>query len=372
MATVATTLTPNKPRRPRGEGSIKHEGGRWVVRLDAGGHARKRVCRTQLDALRALDELKRLAALRLPPGRYTVGMALDDFLAHGASSRGWAATTQRAYASAIDLHLRPRLGKVPLADLGVRDVQRVLDDLLDRGHSRRHVAYIRGVLRAAISHALRQEFVGRNVAALAVSPQVRRAEMKALSAIDVHRLFKALEGERLRPLIVTAAMLGLRRGELIAIKWSDIDLDRATLTVRRTGTRINRQYLEGPPKSAKSRRTIALPPTIAEMLRQQRGAPLAYVFPGELGGPTSAHAIDLALKRGLSRAGLPPIRVHDLRHTAASVLLRAGGTLREAQEMLGHASYALTADLYAHLSEDQRKATADRMEKAFGAAIGER
>lgn len=368
----AGTMSSSKPRRPRGEGSIRHDGDRWIVRLEAGGHARKRVCRTQADALKALDELKKLASMRLPPGRYSVAMALDDFLSHGANSRGWAATTQREYGSAINLHLRPRLGKVLLVDLGVREVQRVLDDLLEGGHSGRHVAHIRGVLRAAISHAMRQELVGRNVAALAASPQVRRAEMQALSASEVHSLFKAMEGERLRPLVVTAAMLGLRRGELIALKWSDIDLDRATLTVRRTGTRINREYVEGPPKSAKSRRTIALPPTIAEMLREQRGAPLAYVFPGELGGPTSAHAIDLALKRGLIRAGLPPIRVHDLRHTAASVLLGAGGTLRDAQEMLGHASYALTADLYAHLSEDQRKATADRMERAFGAAIGDR
>ena len=241
---------------------------------------------------------------------------------------------------------------------------------------------MRGVLRTAIAHAMRQEIVLRNVASLAASPPVRKREMQALSGEEISALFTALDGERLRSLIVTATTLGLRRGECIALRTSDVDLDGATLTIRRTGARIDGGYVEGPPKSARSRRTISLPAAIVSMLRKQSASVAeerlrlggawqddGRVFPGEGGGPVSEHAIRLALGRSLARAGVKHHRIHDLRHTAATALLRAGGSLRDAQEMLGHASYSLTADTYAYVLDDQRKAIAGRIEQAMGAAI---
>lgn len=326
--------------------------------------------------------MKRAASLGVPAGRYAVNDCLDAYSAHGETSRGWTASTRRSYRSAIDTHLRPALGKRQLVDLSVRDVQRMIGGMLAAGHSGRHVAHIRGVLRAAIAHAMRAEIVHRNVAAPAAAPPVRSPEMHALSAAELHRLFAALEGERLRPLIVTAAALGLRRGELIALRWDDVDLDQASLKVRRTGGRIAGEYIEGQPKSARSRRVVALPPAHVTLLRQHSAAIAEErlrlgpawqdedrVFPGERGGPVSENAIRLALGRALARAGLPHIRVHDLRHTAATSLLGAGGSLRDVQEMLGHASYVITADLYTHVLEDQRRATADRIERTIGAAM---
>ena len=222
----------------------------------------------------------------------------------------------------------------------------------------------------------------RNVAAIAASPPVRRPEMRALSAGELRALFAALEDERLRPLFITAATLGLRIGEIIALRWSDVDIGRRALTVRRTGARIGGEYVEGAPKSARSRRTISLPASIVALLRAQRAAvgeeklrlgaawqDGGRVFPGEGGGPLGRTTIRKSLDRALKRAGLPHVRVHDLRHTAATALLRAGGSLRDVQEMLGHSSYALTADVYAHVLDDQRRATAERIEQAMGAAI---
>ena len=139
-------------------------------------------------------------------------------------------------------------------DLSVREVGKLLEQLLASGHAGRHVGHVRGVLRSAIAHAMRQEMVARNVAALASSPPVRRHEARTLSRADLAKLFTALEGERLRPLVITAATLGLRHGECRALKWSDIDWDRATLTVRRTGSRIRGQYMEGHAKTPRSQR----------------------------------------------------------------------------------------------------------------------
>lgn len=143
------------------------------------------------------------------------------------------------------------------------------------------------------------------------------------------------------------------------------------------------EYIEGQPKSERSRRSITLPATLVALLRNQHamlaeerlrlGAGWAdedRVFPGEGGGPLGQTTIRKALDRALVRAGLPHIRVHDLRHTAATALLRAGGSLRDVQELLGHSSYALTADVYAHIRDDQRKATADRLERALDSMIG--
>ncbi len=370
-------------RRPRGEGSLRRlDDGRWLFRLYVGGRRLQRTTSTQREALDALAELKRLAASGASVANYTVADALNEFLSHGQASRGWAPATVRAYASAIESHLKPGLGRQLLRDLTVSQVQYMLDRLLADGHSGRHVAHVRGVLRTAIAHAMRSELVGRNVAALAASPPVRRQEMRALGVEQLGMLFTALDGERLRPMFVTAATLGLRRGELIALRWTDVDLDTHTLTVRRTGSRIAGEYVEGQPKSARSRRTISLPASLVAQLRRQSTAIAEEklrlgaswidedrVFPGQGGGPLGATTIAKTLDAALSRAGLPHVRVHDLRHSAATMLLTAGGSLRDVQEMLGHSSYSLTADVYAHILDEQRQATAERIDQALGAAI---
>ena len=307
-------------RRPRGEGSVIRVGDQWVVRVWVRGQRLQRTLASQREALAAIDELRGLAASRLSPARTTVADALDAFQRHGEVSRGWSRSTVRSYESASRLHIRPALGKKLLRDLSVGDVQGLLDHLLADRHSGRHVAHVRGVLRAALAHAMRQELVGRNVAALAASPPVRRPEMQALSAAQLARLFAALDGERTRPLLVTAANLGLRRGELIALRWSDVDLNRATLTVRRTGGRIGGDYVEGPPKTPRSRREIALPSTVVALLRAHHATIAAErlrlghvwrnedrVFPGEGGGPVGQTTIRKALDAALERAGLPHV-----------------------------------------------------------------
>jgi len=368
-------------RRPRGEGSVRRRrDGKWEVRLWVGSRRLQRTLGTQREALAVRDELRATARAGVVPSRYTVGDALSDYLGHGRNIRGWAPSTARSYESAIRLHIRPILGRRKLGKVTVPDVQRTLNQLTEGGHSARHVAHIRGVLRAAIAHAMRMELVERNVAALATVPPTRRPEFAVLSAEQIRQLRLALEEHRLNALFTTGALLGLRRGELIGLKWIDVDLDRRTLVVRRTGTRIGGQYVEGPPKSARSRRTIMLPLMLVDELRQHRARVQAErlqvgpiwededrVFPNQRGGPLGATTIRKALNRATDRAGLPHLRVHDLRHSAATMLAAAGGSLSAAQELLGHATQSLTADLYAHVLDEQRRETAERIDFAMRA-----
>ena len=141
-----------KARRPRGEGALfQLADGRWQARMWVDGHRLKRTRTTQREGLGALDELRRLAGSGMPYTRHTVGDMLDSFLAHGQASRGWAPSTVRSYRSAIEVHLRPNLGARLLRELGVGDVQRLVDSMLAAGHAGRHVAHVRGVLRAALA-----------------------------------------------------------------------------------------------------------------------------------------------------------------------------------------------------------------------------
>ena len=363
-------------RRPRGEGSVYRKGNKWVARLYVGSHRLHRTVGTQREALAVLAELKRGAGLAVAPTQYTIASALSDFMEHGRNIRGWAPATERSYESAIRLHLQPELGKRKLTELRVPDVQLVLNRLVEAGHSARHVAHIKAVLRAAIAHAERLEVVSRNVATLATTPPQRKAEVSVLSVHQVRALLAELEGHRLRALVAVASLLGLRRGELIALRWDDVDLEARTLAVRRTGTRIGGMYVEGPPKSARSRRTIVVPELLSDELRRH-SALIAEerlglgphwqdegrVFPGASGGPIGATTIRKTLNRALAGAGLPHMRIHDLRHTAATVLLIGGGSLLDAQELLGHSTQTLTADTYAHVLDSQRRATADRIDR---------
>lgn len=155
-------MTAPRSRRPRGSGSIRREGSRWVVRLRVGGRDAERSCGSQAEALAALDELKRQAALGIPT-RYTVSNCIDDFIAQ-AETRRWAITTTASYTEVLNNHVRPILGKRQLAELRVLDVQRTLDRMHQTGLSPRYISHARNVFRAAINHAMRMELVHRNVA----------------------------------------------------------------------------------------------------------------------------------------------------------------------------------------------------------------
>ena len=173
--------------------------------------------------------------------------------------------------------------------------------------------------------------------------------------------------------------LGLRRGELLGLRWRDVDLDAGTLTVRHQVQKQGGDWRFVEPKSRESRRALPMPPFLVESLRAHRTRQLAQrfaagpiwqdhdlVFPTEVGTPQDGMNVTHRFAAQLRAAGLPHMRLHDLRHGAATLLLASGFTLREVQEILGHSTFRMTADIYGHISQDVKRQWSERMQRAFG------
>ena len=271
----------------------------------------------------------------------------------------------------MERRLIPDLGYIPLAQLQASHLQGFYAQLLKNGRrdgkgglSARTVQHHHRVISEALGHAVKWGLVGRNVALAVDPPKPKQKEMRAMGTEEVHRLLKAAEGTIYYPAIHLALFTGLRRSELLGLRWQDIDLNMVTLSVSRAYQRLpgGRDVFE-PPKSAKSRRQVALPPTAvlslkAHLERQQTNAALlggalshdTRVFTWEDGQPILPLTFSHAFRRIARRAGLEGVRLHDSRHTHASLMLAQGVHPKIVQERLGHSSISVTLDTYSHVA----------------------
>ena len=280
-------------------------------------------------------------------------------------------------------HVVPVLGRVKLKNLNAMHLQRLYRDRLDFGLSGSTVQKIHHVLHKALSEAKRLRLIPHhNPASDVKAPRASTKEMHPLSAQEARLLLEAARGDRLEALYVLAVHTGMRRGELLALRWEDVDLDAATVRVRRTLTRVDngRRLAFGEPKTKKSRRTVRLTPQGVEALRSHRARQAeerlrvgslyedqGLVFVGQGGGPINPSNLrQRSFKTLLERAGLPRICFHDLRHTCASLLFQKNVHPKFVQELLGHASVAITLDTYSHMLPGMGGEAADAMSEALG------
>jgi integrase len=332
--------------------------------------------RTRADVVRKLDELRREAEAGFPTGETT-----GDYLA------GWIVTvrprlraaTHREYARHVADYWRPLAG-IPLTKLTPATVEKTMAGLLERGLAAQTVRHARSTLRRALHDAQRDGLLTRNVAALARPPRIVRREMRSLTPAEVARLLAATADDPHGPLFAVAVGSGLRLGELLGLRWTDVDLDGRTLVVRRSLSRAHAGGYElAEPKTARSRRTVMLPAVAVDGLRRQKArqavAQLAagsawqgggLVFADPVGRPLAPSEVSRAFHVVAERLGLS-VRLHDLRHTAASLMLAGGVPLKVVSEALGHSSIAITADVYSHVTPELRREAADAMDRALGA-----
>jgi integrase len=334
----------------------------------------QRAARQKLaDLKRALDEGKLDEGARL-----TLAEFLATWLAEAVRPTRKLATAAR-YACAVREQLVPRLGHHRLGDLTAHHVQLALNDLHAAGQAPATVRLARAVLRAALADAVRWEYLPRNVAALVRGPRARRPEVAPLTVDQARRLLAAVRDHRHYAVYAVALAVGLRRGEVVGLRWQDVDLAGGHLAVRRTIDRIEGRLRVDEPKSAAGRRTITLPARRVAALerhraRQSEERRLAgdrwrehgLVFPSTIGTPLEPRNLLRHCQATCDRLGLPRATFRQLRHTAASFLLAQGVPLKVVQTILGHGQIGLTADTYTHVLPELQADAAARQDALLG------
>jgi integrase len=307
---------------------------------------------------------------RVPePGRITVAQYLDRWLLDSAAP-SVRPTTLANYQSVIRCHVTPRIGAERLARIDPLVVQRLYGELEAGGTSARLRQLVHAVLHRAFWQAVRWNLMRENPCDRVTRPRVPRKEVRALSPKEVHRLLEAARGDRFEALYVLAVTTGLRQGELFGLRWNDIDLRRRALGVQRAIVDVNGHVEIVQPKSAKGRRRVELPDLAVQAIRDHRARlrvaphPEAWVFSDGRGGSVRKNNFTRRSWYPLrDRAGFGEVRFHDLRHTAASLLLSAGVRPKIVQERLGHSTVALTLDVYSHVLGSLQRDAAEQLDE---------
>ena len=392
---MAKSTARGPRRRSAGGGSVYpyrggHRGAVTWTDPDGTRHRRTVSGRTSEETRAKLDDLRRDLRLGVlaPSGSVTVGEYLTGWIErHRARVRPSTWLTAESY---VRVYLIPSLGRKPLTRLTAADVEDAMAAWMRDGRpgapetARRPVSavtarHVRATLRRALSDAQRAGLVGRNVAADAAPPYVEHRTITYLSSRDVTRLLDATADSDLGPVYALAATTGLRRGELLGLTWADVADGR--LSVRRSMGRVkgNRWGL-GEVKSARSRRTVPLPTRARQAIETQRtrqrfarkAAGVVWqdvdglIFTDAVGRPLLPEYVSHRFTKDVASAGVPRVRFHDLRHSAATTLLAAGVPLAVISEWLGHSGITVTAAAYAAVVPELLTDAADAMDRALG------
>lgn len=288
-------------------------------------------------------------------------------------------STYERHNNAVNLHISPALGRLKLSKLNPAHVQGLYRDRLDIGLSPATVHKIHVVLHKALDQAVKWSLIPRNPTDAVKAPTPTPKEMRPLSSEESRLLLEAAHGDRFEALYILAVTTGMRQGELLALKWEDFDLENAVVRVKRTLTRNGGRFSIGEPKTKKSRRSIHLTRQATQTLKEHLDRQLreiemlgdqyndgGLVFTTDTGAPINPSNLrQRSFIPLLEKAGLPSIRFHDLRHTCATLLLSKNVHPKYVQELLGHASVAITLDTYSHVIPGMGNQAAKAMEDAL-------
>jgi len=374
-------------RRAHGEGSIyqRKSDGLWIGTAsvgwdDEGRRIRKTVsAKTRNEALAKLRVVQRHLedGLPVPDASLTVEQLVerwyDEVLRHQV-----AMSAADNYRSIAKRHVYPTLGKKRLSNLTVGDVDRLISSKVDAGYSTSTVRRIRSILAQALDQAIRWGSVNRNVATLSRPPKQHRSEGRTMTPEEARTLLAAVKGHRNEALYALMLSTGLRRGEALGLQWQDFDSKSGVLQIRRQLKREGGVLVTSDTKTARSRRAVNLPMPMVTTLKDHRARQAkeakdlgaawqdsGFIFVTSVGTPMDPRNLLREFKSICVDAGLGNWHVHELRHSAASIMLAMGVPLQVVSEVLGHASIRMTADVYGHILAPDRQAAADAMGRAL-------
>lgn len=372
-------------RRSNGEGSIrKRRDGRWEGRYTAGINPEtgKQVFKNVLGKTQAEVKEKLAKALAenqkldfTKQGKYNVAQWMDEWFENVCKIRVRPSSHQ-TYRGYIDRHIAPNIGKIPLEKLSTMDLQKFYRRLLadgrverieskgqPKGLSAKTVRNINQVISSAMDFAVAQRILAENPCKAVALPKLEHKEMQTIPAAQLVAFLDEAKASGVYELYYIELATGLRRGELLGLKWEDIDLTAGVIRVRQQVSRIDGKIVEAPLKTKNAYRTVTISPQAIDVLNTQKAKTHdEYVFPSPNGGPISPASVNNMLKRVLKRAGILRVRFHDLRHTFATLALQNGVDIKTVSGMLGHFSAGFTLDTYAHVTTAAQKEAARTME----------
>jgi integrase len=317
-----------------------------------------------------------------PAGMTVATYLLDEWL----PSRQVRQSTFATYRDAVEYRIVPVIGGMPLQALTPRHVSDLYAKLKstparrgkNRSLSARTIAYTGKVLTLALGDAVKQGLLARNPAVDVPRPKVEQEELKVWTPEQARAFLEAVGDDRLHGAWVLLLVTGMRRGEVLGLRWADLDLDRGRLAVRRTLVSVGYEVSWSEPKTPRSRRAVAIDPTTVAVLRAHRARQAEerlaigpkyddgdLVFCDVAGAPLHPKSLTDRFRRIVRALGLPTIRLHDLRHVAATVLLDEGVPLKVVSERLGHSNVGITANTYQHVLEHMQDDAAERAARAL-------
>ena len=371
-------------KRANGEGNIrKRKDGRWEGRFTAGHDPAtgKQIIKSVLGKTqaevkeklkKAMDDAQKVDFTK--NGKYTVGTWLDEWFENVAKIKVRASSHQ-TYRGYIDNHIKPNIGNIPIEKLTTMDLQKFYRKLLTKGRierieskdqpkglSAKTVRNINQVISSAMDLAVAQKIIPANPTNACALPKIEHQEMQTIPAEQLQAFLQEAKATGVYEMYYIELATGLRRGELLGLKWQDIDWKNGVIKVRRQVARVDGQIKEAPLKTKNSYRSVTISQQAIEVLKEQkRKTNDTYVFPSPNGGPISPDSVNNMLKRVLERAGIPKVRFHDLRHTFATIALQNGVDIKTVSGMLGHFSAGFTLDTYAHVITSAQKEAAETM-----------
>lgn len=338
----------------------------WVTVKGSLADAKKRLS----ELLHQLD-----TGAYMRPGKTTVAEFLNrwlaDYVRPNLSPRGF-----ERYSGIINKHFIPDFGSLKLTQLKPEHLQRHYTNKLKSGLSARTIRYHHGVIHIALQTAFKWGLVMRNVADAVEPPRFKRSQMQVWNEDEVNTFLESAKGTQYYPLFYTALFTGMRRSELLALRWSDVDFIYSQVSVSRSMHHLkDGTYIFTQPKSEKSRRTIALPPSaflVQESYRKEKEIEYKMldgtlkdgdlIF-SNLGKPLRPNTVTRAWENLAAKAGVKVIRFHDARHTHASLMLKQGIHPKVVQERLGHSSITMTLDIYSHVAPGIQESAAVSFDK---------